>query len=118
MKKKLFAALLGAALFVNGLYLQQAYGSQNEKAELVCSTLYDLAYNTMIVRQIDVPKEDMVAQIKDVVTLPEAIDEALKLVDSAFEVPVVPSNDVEIIAVGFGKFHEQECVKKNSGIAL
>lgn len=117
MNKKIIA-LVGASIFVLGLSMQQAYGVQNEKAELICSTFEELAYNTMIVRQMDVPKADMVNQIKELVTLPRAIDEALELVDAAFEVQVVPSNDVEMIAVGFGKFHQEECMKKNSGIAL
>lgn len=121
MNKKKFATLLvGAALFMNGMYLQQAYGKDyiSPEKKLLCETTYDLAYNTMIVRQMDIPKEDMVTQIKELVTMPQAITEALEIVDGAFEVKIVESESVETVAIGYGQFKEEECIKKNSGTAL
>lgn len=119
MNKKL-VALVGASIFALGLSMQQAYGKDyiSPENKLLCDTTYDLAYNTMIVRQMDVTKEEMVAQIKEILDMPEAVKSALEIVDGAFEVKIVESDSVEMIAIGYGRFKEEECIKKNSGVAL
>lgn len=116
MKHKI-VALVTATVLALGLQAHAADPITPEN-KLFCDGVYSLAYNTMIVRQMDFTKEEMTTQVKELVDLPQAVEEALEIVESAFEVSLVEPESVEVISIGFGQFHEEKCLKKNSGIAL
>lgn len=122
MKKKVIG-LAGAALFIGGLYVNQAQGASaqeryNTAVEIACESSRDLAYNVMIVRQTPVSEDEQILMIKEVGVEPNAEKSAIRIVKEAHEIEVVNPAVIEITAVTFGQKIKEKCLKDLNGKIL
>lgn len=122
MKKKIIG-FVGAALFIGGLYVNQAKGASiqdryNEAVEIACESARDLAYNVMIVRQTPVSEAKQIEMIKDVGVEKKVEENAIRIVKQAHEKEVVSSNFIGPTATAFGYEIKDKCLKDLTGTIL
>lgn len=122
MKKKIIG-FVGAALFIGGLYVNQAQGASiqdryNESVEVACESARDLAYNVMIVRQTPVSEAKQIEMIKDVGVEKKVEENAILIVKQAHEKEVVSSNFIGPTATAFGYEIKEKCLKDLTGTIL
>lgn len=122
MKKKIIG-FVGAALFIGGLYVNQAQGASiqdryNEAVEVACESARDLAYNVMIVRQTPVSEAKQIEMIKDVGVEKKVEENAILIVKQAHEKEVVSSNFIGPTATAFGYEIKEKCLKDLTGTIL
>lgn len=122
MKKKIIG-FVGAALFIGGLYVNQAQGASpqehyNEAVEIACESARDLAYNVMIVRQTPVSEDEHNEMIKEVGLEQNVEENALQIVKQAHEKEVVSSNFIGPTATAFGYEIKDKCLKDLTGTIL
>lgn len=122
MKKKIIG-FVGAALFLGGLYVNQAQGASvqeayNQAVVIACDSSKDLGYDIMIVRQTPITVDEQIQMIKDVGVEKKYEDNAIKIVREAHKVDVVIPELVNITATDFGYKIQEKCLKDLSGTIL
>lgn len=126
MKKKVIG-FLSLAVFVGGIYVNQAEGASsvsvaqkkyNDAVETTCDSAKDLAHDIMIIRQTPITLDEHIQMIKDVGVNKKTEENAIRIVKLAHDKPLVESNAAGVTATSFGYEIQDKCLKDMTGYIL
>lgn len=119
MKKKVIG-MVSVALFVGGLYINQAQGASpqqryDQAVEVACDATKQFAYDVMILRQTPISEDVQVQLIKDIGIQKRAEDKALEIVTEAHKRPVAEPDMVNMVSTSFSYDMQDKCLSEMSG---